>query len=271
MNVIAGKRVSQIRRIIGDVLLVLMILLTVNVACVMINKMNTVVQKAQTRDVFKYELMMCAVLFLFALDVRFGLFTCMKNRIVRVVGWGLRGVIAALTVVILFFCGKVIDGSLINTAGPAEHAIVLGLALENGKPTDDLVARLNTAEAYLNKNPEAQLILTGGNADESGKTEAAVMHDILAERGVKDEQMILEDKAGSTKQNFRNVTKMIDPGKPVVLISSNYHMDRAVKTARSAGFTNIMRLPAPSSILNYGANVLSEVVLEVNDLTLRRN
>ena len=97
------------------------------------------------------------------------------------------------------------------------------------------------------------------------------MHDILAERGVKDEQMILEDKAGSTKQNFRNVTKMIDPGKPVVLISSNYHMDRAVKTARSAGFTNIMCLPAPSSILNYGANVLSEVVLEVNDLTLRRN
>ena len=65
--------------------------------------------------------------------------------------------------------------------------------------------------------------------------------------------------------------QIIDPGKPVVLISSNYHMDRAVKTARSAGFTNIMRLPAPSSILNYGANVLSEVVLEVNDLTLRRN
>ena len=267
---VTEKHVSQIRRVIGDILLALVIFLTVNVTCVMVNKMNTVVLKAQIQDVFKYELIICAILFLFALDVRFGLFTRMKNRIVRVVGWGLRVVIAALTVVILFFCGKVIGGSLINTAGQAEHAIVLGLALENGKPAADLVSRLDTAEAYLNKNPEAKLILTGGNADESGKTEADVMHDILAERGVKDEQMILEDKAGSTKQNFRNVTKMIDPGKPVVLISSNYHMDRAVKTARSAGFTNIMRLPAPSSILNYGANVLSEVVLEVNELTLRR-
>ena len=50
---------------------------------------------------------------------------------------------------------------MINTAGQADHAIVLGLALENRKPTDDLLARLNTAQAYLEKYPEAQLILTG--------------------------------------------------------------------------------------------------------------
>ena len=91
---------------------------------------------------------------------------------------------------------------MINTAGQADHAIVLGLALENRKPTDDLLARLNTAQAYLEKYPEAQLILTGGNADESGRTEAAVMRDILAERGVADERMILEDQAESTKDTF---------------------------------------------------------------------
>ena len=55
---------------------------------------------------------------------------------------------------------------------------------------------------------------------------------------------------------------------PVVLISSNYHMDRAAQTAKSAGFSNGLRLPAPSSFLSFGANVMSEVVLELNELTL---
>ena len=55
-----------------------------------------------------------------------------------------------------------------------------------------------------------------------------------------------------------------------MLISSSYHMDRAVQTAENAGFTNILRLPAPSSLLQYGPNVLSEIVLEVNELTLKQ-
>lgn len=114
-------------------------------------------------------------------------------------------------------------------------------------------------------------ILTGGNADDvSGRTEAAVMRDILIDRGVTEDQMILEDQAASTKDNFRNTAQIIDPDRPVVLISSNYHMDRAVQTAKRSGFSDIMRLPAPSSFLSYGANVMSEVVLELNELTLKQ-
>ena len=55
-----------------------------------------------------------------------------------------------------------------------------------------------------------------------------------------------------------------------VLISSDYHMDRAVRTAESAGFSDVLRLPAPSSFRNFGANILSEVILELNELTLRK-
>ena len=261
---------SRIRRIIGDILLVLAILLTADVIIVMLHKINAVVLKADYREIFHYELILCADILLFALDVRFNLFTRSKRTIVRIAGWVLRIVVVLSTLVIVFFCGKVIRGSLINTAGPAENAIVLGLALENGRPTDDLLARLDTAQAYLEEYPEVHLILTGGNADESGRTEAAVMHDILTERGVSDEQMILEDQAESTKDNFRNTAQIINPGKPVVLISSNYHMDRAVQAAESAGFSDILRLPAPSSFCNFGSNVLWEVILELNELTLRK-
>ena len=265
----AANQTSRIRRIIGDILLVLSLLLTADVVVVMLHKINAVVLKADYQEIFHYELILCAILLLFALDVRFNLFTRSKHTIVRIAGWVLRIIVVSLTLVILFFGGKVVCGSMINNMGQADHAIVLGLALENGKPTDDLLARLDTAQAYLEKYPEAQLILTGGNADESGRTEAAVMRDILAERGVPDERMILEDQAESTKDNFRNTAQIIDPAKPVVLISSNYHMDRAVQTAKSAGFTDILRVPAPSSFLSFGANVLYEIVLEVNELTLK--
>ncbi len=60
------------------------------------------------------------------------------------------------------------------------------------------------------------------------------------------------------------------PDGPVVLISSDYHMDRAVRTARNAGFSDIRRLPAPSSFFGFGANIMWEVILELNELTLRQ-
>ena len=262
------NRTSPIRRIIGDTLLVTVVLLVADIAIVMLRKTNSVVLKADYQEIFLYELILCAILLLFALDVRFNLFTRSKRAAARVAGWILRAVVVSLTLAIVFFCGKVIHGSLINTAGPADNAIVLGLALENGSPTSDLLARLDTARAYLEEHPEARLILTGGNADESGRTEAAVMRDILAERGVADERMVLEDQAETTRENFRNTAKLIDPSEPVVLISSNYHMDRAVQTAKAAGFSNVLRLPAPSSFPSYGANVMYEVVLELNELTL---
>ena len=257
---------SLIRRITGDILIALVVLLTVDVIVVMSAKVNAVVLKADYRKVFMYQIILCVILLLFALDVRFDLFTRWKPAVLKGIGWVARAVIALLSAMILFFCGKVIVGGMINTAGRADSAIVLGLALENGKPAPDLLARLDTARAYLEKYPEAQLILTGGNADEPGRTEAAVMRDLLTERGVPENRLILEDRAETTKENFRNISGIVSKDGPVVMISSDYHMNRAVRNAGEEGFTQVMRLPAPSGFLAYGANMLSEVVLDLNDL-----
>ena len=55
------------------------------------------------------------ILLLFALDVRFNLFTRWKPAMLRGIGWFLRIVIVLLSAVIIFFCGKVIIGSMANT------------------------------------------------------------------------------------------------------------------------------------------------------------
>ena len=93
------------------------------------------------------------------------------------------------------------------------------------------------------------------------------MRDILTQQGVAEDRLILEDQAQTTKENISNIAGSIPAEEAVVMISSNYHMDRAVRNASEAGFSNIMRLPAPSGFFAYGANMLSEVVLDLNDLT----
>ena len=266
----AKTRTSPARRIIGDILLVLIGIFTIDIIIVEMIKISSVVLKADYIEVFRYELIICAVLLLFALDVRFKLFTRSKHAFLRAVGWVLRIVVVLLTLVLAFFFGKVIRGGMIDTSGPADNAIVLGLALRKGQPVADLYDRLDTAQAYLEEYPDARLILTGGNAGEADLSEAAFMHDYLPKLGVPDEKMIIEDQATDTKENFLYTAEIIDPAEPVVLITSDYHMDRAARTAESAGFTNILRLPAPSSPLCYCDDLASEVVLLINELIFKR-
>ena len=257
------------RRIIGNILVLLAVAFTVYLSIIMIKRINAVVLQDDYVKIFRYELIACAFFLLFAVDIRFGLFTMMKSRVMKTMGWILRVFVIFVVAVLLFFYGKVCVGSCIQTGAPTKNVIVLGMALENGRPTDDLLSRLDTAEKYLRENPESIAILTGGNPDASGRTEAAVMHDILIGRGITEDRMALEDQSDSTKANFKNTAELIDPGDPVVLISSNYHMDRAVQTAKNAGFSNVLRLPAPSSIIPFCSNVMYEVILELNELTLK--
>lgn len=264
------KSVPLARRIVGDVLLFAAGLLTLDVIVVMTHRIRSVVLKADYREKFVYELILCGILLLCAADVRFRFFTRSKRASLRAAGWGLRSVVWLLSLVILFFCGKVVAGSMIRDPCRTGHAIVLGMALENGAPTSDLIARLDTAQGYLKEDPEAKLILTGGNADGSGRTEAEVMREILTQRGVPEDRMILEDKAKTTKENFKNTVGMLSPDEKVILITSDYHMDRAFRTAKSAGFAQVLRLPAPSGFFTYGANMISEVILDINELTAKR-
>ena len=265
-NTNGKQRPNLARRIIGDLLILASVLLTVDVSVVMLNKINKVVLKSIYVKSFVYELIMLAILILFALDVRFGIFTKIKNKVAKVIGWVLRVIVTLLTATILFMCARVVIGGMINTSEPVSNVLVLGMALEDGQPTKDLLMRVDTAKAYLDKNSDATLVLTGGNAGPEGRTEAEVMRDLLIERGAPEDSMRLEDQASNTIQNFQNTIEMVDPAEAIVLVSSNYHMNRAVKLAKQAGFENVLRLPAPSNFFQYGSNMMWELVMELNQL-----
>ena len=73
-----GKRTPLAQRIIGDILLALAVLLLADALFVMPARISAVVLKADYQEVFMYEIFLCVILLLFALDVRFNLFTRWK-------------------------------------------------------------------------------------------------------------------------------------------------------------------------------------------------
>ena len=264
------RRPGKTRCVIGDILIVLVAAFMLYLGAVMHQRIQTVVLSDIYKKVLLNEELLCLVLLVFALDIRFSLFTVSRRVPVRILGWILRAAVFAATFLILLIGCRVVVTGMTAGAGTADRVIVLGMALEDGQPTKDLLLRLETAQAYGEEHPECVLILTGGNPDAQGRTEASVMRDILVGNGFPEERILLEDQASNTIKNLLNVAAMIDPNEPVMLVSSNYHMSRAVQTAESTGFTRVIRLPAPSSTVPYGANVMWEVILIINNLIQKR-
>ena len=265
------RKPGKFRKFFGTIFILLSVALTVYMSVIMTQRINAVVLKNSYITVFKNELYICAGFLILSLDIRFGILTNMRRKFFRIIGWIIRIALVLLVGLVLAVFAKITINGFVTTPGTANNAIVLGLALQNGRPTEDLINRVNTAAEFSFENPNATLILTGGNANISGNTEASVMKDLLIERGVKEERMVLEDQASTTTDNFRNVAQIIDPTHSVVLITSDYHMDRASRTAKEAGFTYVINKPAPSSKVEYIANVMWEVVQELNRLKMSLN
>ncbi|MCR4814183.1 MAG: YdcF family protein [Lachnospiraceae bacterium] len=255
------------KTVTGIVLTALSLILTGNIIAVMTHRIKTVERPVIYKKNLFADMMLCSTLFISSLDIAFNLFTRSGNALLRFLGWIVRISFFVPSVIVLFFSGKIVAGSLIKHKRHAKYAIVLGMALEKGKPTKDLLYRVETAKKYLETNPGATLILTGGVPDRNGKTEAEVMRLLLLERGIPEEKIILEDRSDSTKTNFKNTLEIIDATTPVVLITSNYHMDRAVRIAKKAGFKNVLRLPASTSFFPYASNVMWEVLHNINEYT----
>lgn len=92
--------------------------------------------------------------------------------------------------------------------------------------------------------PEAKIALTGGSAGllYTSDSEAAGAAELLAALGVPRERLILEAKARDTYENAVFLKEklgklgLIGPGARWVLITSAYHMPRAIAAFRAAGF-----------------------------------
>lgn len=134
----------------------------------------------------------------------------------------------------------------------APMALVLGCRLRAGRPGAVLRQRLQAAEAYLRRYPGSVAVLTGGGPE--GGSEAEAMAAWLREAGIPPRRLRTETRAGTTAENMAFSRLLCGDAPAVALITSGFHMFRAKREARRAGFARVIPVPAgngPAGLLPY--------------------
>ncbi len=129
----------------------------------------------------------------------------------------------------------------------ADVIIVLGGGITENVPDlsstsflkNDALARL--VEAFrIYRRTGAPIMCTGGKVF-SDRSEARVAAEILKDFGVKESGIIIEDRSRDTYENAKYSFKICSEKgfSDIVLVTSAYHLPRAVMAFEKAGFKNI--------------------------------
>ena len=153
---------------------------------------------------------------------------------------------AGLSLLLIFAIFIAVTGNNDTADYEEETVIVLGCGIRGERVSVGLAKRLDKAYEYYTKNPKAVIIVSGGQGPQEDIPEALAMKRYLAEKGVPEEQIIMEDKSTSTITNFRNsYAIMTEKGMSVsnaVFVTNAYHVYRASYYAKDAGFLEISHL-----------------------------
>ena len=127
-----------------------------------------------------------------------------------------------------------------------DAVIVLGAGIQGEEVSESLRNRLDVVMRYYQKNSKVIIIVSGGQGPQEIITEALAMERYLLEQGVPAEQIIKEQMATSTWENFLYSKEILDRqfsgAYKVAFISSDYHIYRAKLIAKSIGFAEITYL-----------------------------
>lgn len=165
-----------------------------------------------------------------------------------------------LTVMIAFLA---IYGRFDTVTYQEDAIIVLGAGLHGDVPSKTLAQRLKTAIAYHQKNPDAIIVVSGGQGFQELRPEAEAMAEYLEAHQVPSSCILQESNSASTYENFRFSKELLEkklPGKSlsVAYITNGFHCYRAGKLAEQAGFSHPTHLHAPVAWYTWAANYLRE-------------
>lgn len=185
---------------------------------------------------------------------------CFAGVVLLVLGWqraGTRTVAAGVAGLLLFGFTPVGNVLLLTlserfpawqTTGPApDGIIVLGGAIDPdisakrgtvafGSSAGRIVAMLDLARRF----PDAKIVFSGGNANllTPGAPEAEFAGRLLRDFGIEAHRVTLEARSRTTDENARFSRDLLAPkaGERWLLVTSAFHMPRAIGAFRAAGF-----------------------------------
>ena len=125
----------------------------------------------------------------------------------------------------------------------APYVVVLGAGVYGEEPSITLTHRLEGAVRYLNANPEAKAVVSGGQGEGEDISEAECMRRYLIAHGIAADRILMEDRSTSTRENLAFSKAVIEEhggdASRIAIVSSRYHLYRARRTAATLGMDAI--------------------------------
>lgn len=152
----------------------------------------------------------------------------------------------------------------------ADYLILLGGGIDkNGKLPKNVMNRVNKAAEYLNLHEEVICVVTGGTLKWLPYAEAPEIKRQLVAAGIREDRILVEDKALDTIQNFqlscdmlaneRNVSKSEILNSEIVVVTTTFHLRRAERLANRMGFKNIKGIPSKCSAFHVPMSYVREI------------
>ena len=124
-------------------------------------------------------------------------------------------------------------------ANEYEAIIVLGAQVKpDGTPSVQLGWRLDAACEAYSKNP-VPVVVCGAQGKDEPMTEAATMKSYLTDKGIPEQVILTDAESFNTRQNLKNAAELLKKTgkiKKVLIVTSDYHLPRALALAGDLGF-----------------------------------
>ena len=126
--------------------------------------------------------------------------------------------------------------------------VVMGVAQYDGRPSPQLQARLDHVISLWGSGKSPLVITTGGNQPGDRFTEARASADYLAEAGIPETSIAMEDLGATSRQSLEGVVQILHSRglETVLIVTDPYHALRCRLIAQDLGLIAYVS-PTPTS------------------------
>lgn len=163
-----------------------------------------------------------------------------KKRVIKYLVYGTEFIVGLIIVLALLMTAL-----MIHAAGKApvgnETLIVLGCRVYGETPSLSLRERLDAAYEYLEANPKAYCVVSGGQGSGENISEAECMYRYLVNKGIDGSRIYKEDASTSTRENLEFSLQVIKENQlpaEIAVATSEYHQYRVGLVAKGLGIEN---------------------------------
>ena len=117
-----------------------------------------------------------------------------------------------------------------------DYILILGGPVKGDLPSELLFERIKCASEFYFENEDIKIVASGGIKGRHQRlSEACIIKNSLVELGVPPEDIILENKALTTLENFLYTKKIVGESAAVTYVTNKFHIYRCTLIAQRAG------------------------------------